>query len=222
MATKHDPMPKKLSRIDDLTRPEHRYLLPSDECFYWGEYHVGMGYDHGATNNLVLNLKKSPTLRGTTQYHYKERAIRQVGTAMRGPIGSSGAHFTVVPVPPSKIPGDPEYDDRMVQVAQLAVAETNSVARELVRQTATYQPSHAGGGGHRITPAELMEIYRIADNEAAPQGTVLVVDDVLTEGAHYRAMKDKILERFPGIQVVGLMVARRVHRAAVADDFDAL
>ncbi len=222
MATKNDPMPKKLSRIDDLTRPEHRYLTPQDECFYWGEYFSGMGYDHGRTNNLILNLKKSPTLRGTAQYQYKERAIQTIGVAMMGPIGASGNPFTLVPVPPSRIPGHPEFDDRMVQVAQLAVSGTQSVVRQLVRQTSGYQPSHAGGDGHRITPAELMAIYEIAPNEPAPLGTVLVVDDVLTEGAHFRAMKDTISARYPGTTVVGLMVARRKHAVATPDDFEVL
>ena len=221
MATRNDPMPTHLSQIDDLTRPDHQYLTTADTVFYWGEYHIRMGYDHGPTNNLIINLKHSPQHRGTPRWPHKERAIQQVANHLRGRLTASGHAFTVVPTPPSKIPGDPLYDDRMSRAALFAVQGTTSVARELVRQTAPYQASHAGGDGHRITPEELMAIYEIADNEQPPQGTVMVLDDVLTKGAHFRAMKDKITARFPGTDVIGLMVARAVH-ADPAADFDAL
>jgi hypothetical protein len=38
-----------------------------------------------------------------------------------------------------------------------------------------------------------------------------VVDDVLTLGAHFRAMKHVLQQRFPGVPVVGFFIARRVH-----------
>lgn len=222
MATKNDPMPPKLSQIDDLTRPDHQYLTPEDVVFYWGEYHVGMGYDHGPTNNLIINLKHSPLHRGTARWRHKELAIQRIANNLRGRLIASGQALTIVPVPPSKIPGDPEYDDRISRIAQFAVAGTTSVAQELVRQTANYQASHVGGDGGRKTPAELMAIYDIAVNAPAPQGPVMVLDDVLTQGAHFRAVKDKIVQRFPATEVIGLMVARRVRSMASADDFDVL
>lgn len=220
MATANDPMPLRLSQIDDLTRGEHAFLTANDECFYWGEYHVGKGYSHGPTNSLISNLKKLPSLRGSAQYAHKENAIRRVGRVFCSTIKASPGPFTVVPIPPSKIPGEPEYDDRMLQIASLAVAGTNSDARELVRQTAGYEASHLGGGGHRIRPEELMTLYEIVEHEAPPYDLILIIDDVLTAGAHFRAMKDTILQRFPGKRVIGLMVARAVHDAAA--DFDVL
>lgn len=39
---------------------------------------------------------------------------------------------------------------------------------------------------------------------------VAVVDDLLTSGAHFRAAKRVLTRRFPGIEVVGLFLARRV------------
>ncbi len=220
MATINDPMPSRMSQVDDLTRGDHAFLGAADEVYFWGEYHVGKGYKHGPTNSLISNLKKSPTLRGTSQYPHKENAIRRIGQAFCHTIKASQGPFTVVPVPPSKVPGEPEYDDRMLQIAGLAVAGTTSVARELVRQTASYEASHLAGGGHRIRPEELMAFYEIGANEAAPHDVILVIDDVLTAGAHFRAMKDTIRQRFPGKRVIGLMAARAVHDAA--QDFDVL
>jgi len=222
MATKNDAMPSKLSKIDNLTRPDHEYLAPEDHCYYWGEYHAKQGPKYGATNQLIWNLKKYPSTHKKPGYHYKADAIQRVGRAINRTVTNHGGVFTIVPVPPSKIPGDPDFDDRMLRVANIAVGGTQCVARELVCQTQGYQASHSGGDGHRLTPPELTEIYEIAANAPAPQGTVLVIDDVLTKGAHFRAMKDMIVQRFPGTVVVGLMVARNVHPVVSADDFEAL
>jgi hypothetical protein len=37
-----------------------------------------------------------------------------------------------------------------------------------------------------------------------------VVDDVLTTGAHFKAMKMTLEDAFPGVPLVGLFLARRV------------
>lgn len=60
---------------------------------------------------------------------------------------------TLIPVPPSKIEGDPLYDDR---------------------------------------------IFRV------------VFDDLLTTGAHFKAMKSALMERFAAAKITGVFLARRV------------
>src|SRR5438105_2226687 len=105
-------MPLRLSKVDELTFGQHTALQQGDECLFWGEYQAGKDYRASATNSLISNLKKSPTLRGTAQYQYKERAIRTAGNALAGPFRDSrGGPFTIVPTPPSKKRTDPEYDD---------------------------------------------------------------------------------------------------------------
>jgi hypothetical protein len=46
----------KLQRIDELTRPEHSFLAPDDDCFFLREYTAGAGQEHGETNNLIMSL----------------------------------------------------------------------------------------------------------------------------------------------------------------------
>ncbi len=63
-------------------------------------------------------------------------------------------------------------------------------------------------------------MYRIDEQVAEPTPTALVVvDDVLTTGAHFKAAQSVLAERFPGVSVFGLFVARRVPEAV---DFDPL
>jgi len=48
--------------------------------------------------------------------------------------------------------------------------------------------------------------------------TVGVVDDLLTTGSHFRAVKDMIFEKKPNCRVVGFFIARR----AIPDPFKEL
>ncbi|MGY8684417.1 hypothetical protein Q2941_42705 [Bradyrhizobium sp. UFLA05-153] len=68
-----------------------------------------------------------------------------------------------------------------------------------------------------MSPTELKQNYRIAENQLQNlRGIVGIVDDVLTTGSHFKAVKEMILERAPQTRVIGLFVARR----ALADPFN--
>src|SRR5258708_3894428 len=101
MSTHNEDLPTRLTKVDDLIRPNHGYLGRADECYYWGEYQVRAGYGAGPTNQLISNIKISPRHRGTSRYFYKDRDIAKAGRALRNVLkGANG--ITVVPVPPSK------------------------------------------------------------------------------------------------------------------------
>lgn len=219
MVNPNDSMPVRLTKIDDLIRAHHRHLDPDDDCYYWGEYQVRGGYRSGPTNQLIRNLKILPTERNASRLVYKGRAITQVGSSFSSILATDTA-VTVVPVPCSKAPGHPDYDDRMLQIARLMVHGSRSEAREIVRQTESYDASHIVAAGARVTVERLLEIYAIPARERTPHQDVIILDDVLTQGTHFRAMKTKIVERFPGTRVVGVFIARAVHNAAA--DFDVL
>jgi hypothetical protein len=114
---------------------------------------------------------------------------------------------TLVPIPPSKVKTDPNYDDRMVQVCRGIRAPAPTDVRELIEQIAS---TDTFKGGHRKSPAELRQNYRIAENQLPNlRGIVGIFDDVLTTGSHFKAVKQMILERAPHARVIGLFVARR-------------
>jgi predicted amidophosphoribosyltransferase len=101
------------------------------------------------------------------------------------------------------------YDDRVVQIANLLGAGTKIDVRELILQNATIDPSHHSTS--RPRPSELRSNYYIDDTCCEPAPTTIgILDDVLTAGAHFRAIKDMLSERFPGVPVVGVFYARRV------------
>ena len=72
-----------LREIDALTIGDHSHLTLEDNCYFMREYHARKGFQGGETNDLILNLKKSPKVKGTPQWRYKLAAIRQIGDEMR-------------------------------------------------------------------------------------------------------------------------------------------
>ena len=211
MTTSRADFPKRATLIDELTRPNHCYLEESDKCAFIGEYTSRAGYQHSATNDLILNLKKDMNLRGTPQWPYKAQAISQAALAIRGVFSDDEylSTLTLVPIPPSKARHDPAYDDRMTNVLRRIRPSPPLDVRELIVQTDNMKPAH--DSEVRPSPDEIQAGYVLSEEitEPAPQRLV-VVDDVLTNGAHFKAAQRILETRFPGVPVYGLFVARRV------------
>ena len=89
----------------------------------------------------------------------------------------------------------------------------------MILQQQSYEASHHQADGARKKPPELEAIYRVCN--PGPKGTVILVDDVLTTGAHFVAARNVILAQHPATRVIGFFIARRVPVDA-ADDFDVL
>ena len=203
-------MTARFLKIDDQNRSDHYNLTADDECYFLHEYTSHKNYSFSDTNKLISNLKKRPSLAGTAQYRYKGLAIRDCAAAFGEGLRPDWlATGTLVPVPPSKARDHPDYDDRILQICR-AIPATRAVdVRELVFQTQSLPADHEGGPRHSIE--DLLEVYRIDESKAtlAPYG-IAIVDDVLTNGTHFRAMKTILQQRFPEVPIAGVFVARRV------------
>jgi predicted amidophosphoribosyltransferase len=196
-----------LTKIDELNLSDHWRLTPEDECYFVGDYTAGRGFSHSSTNQLILNLKKGLERRGLFEWQYKARAIAQAALALRSSLNPEFlAKATFVPIPPSRTVEDPLYDDRMTQVIRSLHPDVD--ARELVCQVETMHDSHTAE--NRPSPEDLYRNYRIESALVEPSpSAIAVVDDVLTTGSHFKAMK-RILQETFDVPLVGIFVARRV------------
>ena len=197
----------RFRKIDDQNRGDHFYLGAEDECYYLHEYTAHKGFSHSPTNQLIVNLKKR---RGQGGFQYKAVAIRncaaQLSTAIR-PEWLSDA--VLVPTPPSKVKTDPQYDDRVAQICRAIRTPNPANVRELVNQTKSMTASHEG---ERHKPDELKAAYQIDESLTSNMPDKIgIVDDMVTAGAHFRAMKDVLGARFPQAKIVGFFVTRRIH-----------
>ena len=66
-----------------------------------------------------------------------------------------------------------------------------------------------------------MAVYHVDLSLVAPAPqTILLCDDVLTTGCHYRAAYTVLQAAFPGVPIIGLFIARRVPEAVDIEDFE--
>lgn len=199
----------RLTKIDESLRDLHFHLGEDDSCYFLYEYTAGQGFSYSATNQLIANIKKSPLTRGTHQWRYKTRDIRQCSRDLSRALPQEVIdQLTFVPVPPSKARNHAEYDDRIRQICA-GIGEDVDV-RELIYQTQSTRASHESD--ERVTVEELVEVYEIDENlfDSAPNA-IAIVDDVITAGTHFRAMSDTLRIKFPNAQIIGLFIARRVY-----------
>jgi hypothetical protein len=218
--TSESSFPRRLTKIDDLTRPDHSYLTTEDECYFFGEYTARRGFAFSAANNLILNFKKGMDRRGRPEWPHKAKAIHAAAAAFRDALADQAREaLTFVPMPPSKARDDPLYDDRVVRMLMSIWPGKQIDVRELLVQVASTGAVH--DSETRPSPAQLRARYAIDEGllQRPLAETIAVVDDVLTTGAHFRAAKSSLSEACPGVRLVGLFIARRVPDAADMEDF---
>jgi hypothetical protein len=199
----------EFTRIDELYRGDYHFLRPDDSCYFLREYTAGKGYAASETNSIVSNLKKSPLKRNTPEWPDKERAIkRDLGVDPTGHLRAD-------------TPFACEIRSRVRRSDDSGV-EPRWAARGLrCARTAGVQSQHASAPSKRQTsqPPEIRANYEILEALCKPRPTAIgLVDDVLTAGAHFRAAKDLLAERFAGVPIVGLFYARTIRPADVTGE----
>jgi hypothetical protein len=199
----------RLQTIDELTRPDHYYLDESDECYYVLEYAARQKPPYDSTSDLIFNLKKPPDRKGRPEYYYKERDILRAGDLMRSVLNPEWLKsVTIVPIPCSKIPPHPLYDDRIIQVLARMTRGLACNIRELVTQSESLESFHDDS---RLSPDQLARYYHL--NEELCGGcepkAIALFDDMLTTGSHFKAMKATLQERWPAVPICGVFIARR-------------
>lgn len=198
-----------LTKIELAVLDDHYHLNADDECFYYGEYTAGGGWGHSDTNQLIFNLKWTP------KAYWNDRAKQTVANHIAAITNLE--EFTFLPVPPSKAKGDPEYDDRLMDILQRVKRDKPEIdIREIITQRVSMEATHKAGVRHK--PADLMANYEIDQdllNGARPN--IVIFDDMITAGAHYSAVKSMLNTHRKGLHIKGLFVARRVPKNPFED-----
>jgi hypothetical protein len=214
-----------LVRIDELVLDQHGSLSPDDDCYYLFEYtaHELGAYSRG--NHLVINCKKPMDRRGKPEWAYKGKAIREIADELRSclPAVIDFAETTIIPVPPSKIRTHPAYDDRVLRIVRYA-CPVGADIRDLVACREDRDAAHESDR-RRPSIAEIQANYYLntetdrlnlgtdhvnSGTDQAVRKKVVVFDDVITAGSHYKACRNFIEAYFPGRAITGIFVARRV------------
>jgi hypothetical protein len=212
-------LPERLTRIDETHRSEYPFLCREDRCLFFADFHASQGWNASPTNQLIANFKRARSQIddnpiGQRLRRYREQAIHEISAALRGQFtrGEVDARCTFVPIPTSKSPDDPECSDRLERTLQLAFEGYRADIRPLLRQTVSTVADHLSGDG-RITYEKLLEITALDPRHLRTplRRTLVLFDDVLTTGKHYKVAKACIRQAFPEQEIVGIFVARCIH-----------
>jgi len=199
----------RLQKIDELLLPSHQYLDPQDECFFFMTYtRLSLGFT--PENDLILNFKKAMDRKGKSEWKHKGNAIQEVSNLfIQGTPAINPPGVIFVPIPPSRMKGDPMYDDRIVQVMNnFCSARPNAELREIIYVRQNMPPTHE----NKLSPGEILPYLEVDKALCVNQKpNVVLVDDVVTDGAHFKACQGLLRQRFPNSRITGLFIARTLH-----------
>lgn len=201
---------------DDIESYEH--LETNDSIVYLQEYSSGSSF-HTEGNSLIYNLKKSPDTKGTMQWGYKEQAMTRVARFISSAMDNLATDEKTVywiPVPPSKIDTHEQFDDRMNQILIKAKKLSNNphnIIANNIYQTRNREASSTTNKSRGVEALKALEDqYEMRDilGYDAESDLIVIFDDVLTSGCHFRAVKNVVLKSYPNAEIGGIFVARTV------------
>jgi hypothetical protein len=209
-------MPAALTRLDEASRADHIYLSASDRCAYLAQYCSGSGSGgsgNGACHQLIRHFKCEPSRARSDRRRarYKQEAIATLSAWLRQAVPRRLAEScTWVPIPPSQRAEDPDFDDRLARTLRLAFEGYDVDVRSLLSQTTSTRRDHAGRV--RLSEQALLQVLRIDEAKLLlrpVRARVVLFDDVLTSGKHFKCCERRLREVLPDAPIAGIFLMRR-------------
>ena len=187
-------------------RIEHPESVPvhlevEDECYFAREYVSRGGFQAGTGNNLIANFKKTPERRGKPEWRWKVNAVQQFARELNELITTG----TIAAIPTSKRRDDPLYDSRFDETLAALKRLNPAITLEAPFEVHTsHQSAHMGG--ERGVDAFYDTLRWTGFSK--PPDDIILLDDVVTTGAHFKACQRLIWEHHPGLKVYGVFWAK--------------
>lgn len=199
--------------INKIGAFNHRCLEPDDSCMFLmvREHHEKHDpiSSWSKPYSLIKNLKIKPSelKQNPARRRYKESAIDLFAMDLGRLLSQSPNRLAIVPAVTSRRKDDADYDDRLVKVCSLASASLPNVDCWDIFDLVASVPSASGEGGTRNPNAIASNILIAQRFDADRYDHVLLIDDVITTGAHFKACQKIIYSAF-GKKAFGVFWAR--------------
>ena len=183
------------------------HIKKNDFWVYAREYVSGPGYEAGPTNSLILNFKKKPSKKNTPQWPYRENAVKEFKEDIEILLGSINQAF-LTSIPSSKKKNHSEYDNRFEDLfKEILKSHPQWIAEWPVEIKRNKEPSHTSG---ERNPETLRENYLWKGFKNREPEVLYIFDDLITTGAHFRAMSDFLIENKYKGKIIGICWAKTV------------
>ena len=210
------------------------HLKAEDRCFYAREYQAGKNWKAGETNQLISNFKKPRSLKtiesqGQTvqvvspEWSYREKAVQQFQKEwfcfFEDYIQqTSDREIAITSIPSSKAKTHPEYDNRFEDLFE-AIAKTFSkrypdviLNIEWPVKIKNTMPAFHISSANRLPPRKIKANYQWKGFKQQSPKNLFIIDDVITTGAHFRAMSDFLRENKYKGNIWGIFWAKAIRK----------
>lgn len=187
------PLWTRISRVNSFN---HRELDGEDICLF---LHTRETHQYGEIDQwsyayqTIENFKISPVAlqNNPARKRYKKQAVQTITNdlAMLFRDANPRARFLLVPAVTSKSKTDPNYDDRLIKVCSTVASRFPNVdSFELLSISRTIASAHTDAGTRNVNAlfSNIVVDTSIAIRDYA---SVLIFDDVISSGAHFKACK---------------------------------
>ena len=207
------PLWTRISRVNSFN---HRELDGEDICLF---LHTRETHQYGEIDQwsyayqTIENFKISPVAlqNNPARRRYKEQAVQTITNdlAMLFRDANPRARFLLVPAVTSKSRTDPNYDDRLIKVCSTVASRFPNVdSFELLSISRTIASAHTGAGTRNVN-ALLSNIVVDTSIAIRDYASVLIFDDVISSGAHFKTCKLAIQRAYGNdVPIEGVFWAR--------------
>lgn len=205
--------------VDGVVGASRPWLGPDDLCYYY-LMRDSRGYGEGpraAANSLIINFKRDPTLYKpySGPMYYKGQAVRTLAGYVADffrceEAALGGAPVFLVPIPTSKPRRSASHDPRMDDLCRQVEGALGWVKFvPLLDTIKDIGKAHAGTAQRE--PAVIASNISCGELPVCDGNPVVVlIDDVLTTGAHYAACRSIVRSAYPEAMVLGLFLSAHV------------
>lgn len=201
-----------LHLLDPAQRTQHCFLEAADCCRYLWEYLPGRA--RSRAQRWIRDLKCSPSQAAACPLRAidKECALVHAAQALRAAAPRSWVEqASWCPIPPSARADASDYDDRLLRLLRLAFAGYDADIRPLLQQSQSLPADHCGR--QRVGLAALYEVMSVDTSQLLSRALrmeLVLFDDVLTTGKHFKCAQGRLRERLGPVRISACVLARRV------------
>ena len=188
----------KLTRLKKDYFYLHENLEESDNIYYLYRYHSGLKYRDQYDNPLILGVKND-------EQGCIEKVARNLAIAMKEEKILYQA--TIVPIPTSKVTA--HRTDIIVNLINRQDMASNYNVQSIIKLKRDTRALHKSL--ERFTVAEIQEAWELEANlrrlHFSDVGHIVIFDDILNHGTHFRVASNLVKERFPLAKLTGVFMA---------------